>query len=157
MNAFAPSEYDLQAYADGQVDETLRRQVEIYLESHPEAAREVELLRQENERLRAAFDNVPATETPARLDPFRICRELRARSQRRMAIFMMVIFGYGISLDVEKLAFAVYDQDQTPWDDDIACARAAFAALNVEVRCAPVSWIAGSCQPPCRSRANARG
>ncbi|MEB0043922.1 MULTISPECIES: ribosome-associated ATPase/putative transporter RbbA [unclassified Pseudomonas] len=30
------------------------------------------------------------------------------------AIFMMVIFGYGISLDVEKLAFAVFDQDQTP-------------------------------------------
>jgi len=30
------------------------------------------------------------------------------------AIFMMVIFGYGISLDVENLAFAVYDQDQTP-------------------------------------------
>jgi ribosome-dependent ATPase len=30
------------------------------------------------------------------------------------AMFMMVIFGYGISLDVEKLAFAVYDQDQTP-------------------------------------------
>jgi len=30
------------------------------------------------------------------------------------ALFMMVIFGYGISLDVEKLAFAVYDQDQTP-------------------------------------------
>lgn len=30
------------------------------------------------------------------------------------AIFMMVIFGYGISLDVENLAFAVFDQDQTP-------------------------------------------
>ncbi|WP_085653956.1 MULTISPECIES: ribosome-associated ATPase/putative transporter RbbA [unclassified Pseudomonas] len=30
------------------------------------------------------------------------------------AIFMMVIFGFGISLDVENLAFAVYDQDQTP-------------------------------------------
>ncbi|MDZ5432936.1 ribosome-associated ATPase/putative transporter RbbA [Pseudomonas fluorescens] len=30
------------------------------------------------------------------------------------AMLMMVIFGYGISLDVEKLAFAVYDQDQTP-------------------------------------------
>jgi ribosome-dependent ATPase len=29
------------------------------------------------------------------------------------AMFMMVIFGYGISLDVENLAFAVYDQDQT--------------------------------------------
>ncbi|MCG6574273.1 ABC transporter ATP-binding protein/permease [Pseudomonas sp. AF32] len=30
------------------------------------------------------------------------------------ALFMMVIFGYGISLDVEKLAFAVFDQDQSP-------------------------------------------
>ncbi|EGH28262.1 hypothetical protein PSYJA_04359, partial [Pseudomonas syringae pv. japonica str. M301072] len=29
------------------------------------------------------------------------------------------------------------DSDQTPWEDDIACARAAFKALNVEVRCAP--------------------
>lgn len=27
---------------------------------------------------------------------------------------MMVIFGYGISLDVENLAFAVHDQDQSP-------------------------------------------
>ncbi|MFP3517328.1 hypothetical protein SB766_14145 [Pseudomonas sp. SIMBA_077] len=32
------------------------------------------------------------------------------------------------------------DSDQTPWDDDIACARDAFKALNVEVRCAPGSW-----------------
>lgn len=29
------------------------------------------------------------------------------------ALFMMVIFGYGISLDVENLAFAVHDQDQS--------------------------------------------
>ncbi|MFW9078436.1 ribosome-associated ATPase/putative transporter RbbA [Pseudomonas sp. P2757] len=30
------------------------------------------------------------------------------------ALFMMIIFGFGISLDVENLEFAVYDQDQTP-------------------------------------------
>lgn len=30
------------------------------------------------------------------------------------ALFMMVVFGFGISLDVEKLAFAVFDQDQSP-------------------------------------------
>ncbi|MEX6501973.1 ribosome-associated ATPase/putative transporter RbbA [Pseudomonas zhanjiangensis] len=30
------------------------------------------------------------------------------------ALFMMVIFGYGISLDVEHIAFAAFDQDQTP-------------------------------------------
>ena len=33
------------------------------------------------------------------------------------------------------------ESDQTPWDDDIACARAAFVALNVEVRCAPGTWV----------------
>ncbi|EKT4465171.1 hypothetical protein WCE02_17545 [Pseudomonas juntendi] len=32
------------------------------------------------------------------------------------------------------------ESDQTPWDDDIACARAAYAALGVEVRCAPGGW-----------------
>ncbi|CAE6934686.1 conserved protein of unknown function [Pseudomonas marincola] len=29
----------------------------------------------------------------------------------------------------------------TPWEDDLACAQAAFAALNVEVRCAPGTWV----------------
>jgi ribosome-dependent ATPase len=30
------------------------------------------------------------------------------------ALFMMIIFGFGISLDVENLAFAAFDQDQSP-------------------------------------------
>lgn len=33
------------------------------------------------------------------------------------------------------------ESDQTPWADDIACARATHAALQVEVRCAPGGWV----------------
>ena len=33
------------------------------------------------------------------------------------------------------------ESDQTPWADDVACARAAHAALGVEVRCAPGGWV----------------
>ena len=32
------------------------------------------------------------------------------------------------------------ESDATPWDDDLACAQAAHAALGVEVRCSPGSW-----------------
>lgn len=86
MNAFSPSEHDLQAYVDGQLDDGMRRQVEIYLASHPDAAREVEQLRQDNQRLRASLENMVTTPVPPRLDPFRIRRDLRTRSQRYMAI-----------------------------------------------------------------------
>lgn len=86
MNAFSPSEQDLHAYVDNQLDEAMRRQIDIYLTSHPEAACEVEQLRLENQRLRASMENISAAPIPPRLDPFGIRRELRARSQRRMAI-----------------------------------------------------------------------
>ncbi|MBD1550459.1 hypothetical protein [Pseudomonas typographi] len=33
------------------------------------------------------------------------------------------------------------ESDSTPWEDDLACARAAHAALAVEVRCAPGGWV----------------
>lgn len=32
------------------------------------------------------------------------------------------------------------ESDATPWEDDLACARAAHAALGVQVRCAPGGW-----------------
>jgi hypothetical protein len=33
------------------------------------------------------------------------------------------------------------ESDTTPWADDLACARAAYAALGVQVRCAPGTWV----------------
>lgn len=41
---------------------------------------------------------------------------------------------------VGKWHSLLLESDQTPWDDDLACAKAACAALGVEVRCAPGSW-----------------
>ena len=41
---------------------------------------------------------------------------------------------------VGKWHSLLLDSNATPWANDLECANAAFAALNVEVRCAPGSW-----------------
>ena len=41
---------------------------------------------------------------------------------------------------VGRWSSLLLESDQTPWEDDLACAKAAFAALGVQVRCAPGSW-----------------
>lgn len=42
---------------------------------------------------------------------------------------------------VGKWHCLLLESDATPWEDDIACARAAFAALGVQIRCAPGTWV----------------
>ncbi|OWY30617.1 anti-sigma factor family protein [Herbaspirillum robiniae] len=86
MNSYLPTEHDLHAYADGQLEPSLRDSVERHLASHPEAARHVEMLKAEAQRLRAALEHVPVSASPARLDPFRIRREIRSRSRRQWGI-----------------------------------------------------------------------
>ena len=41
---------------------------------------------------------------------------------------------------VGKWNSLLLESDATPWEDDLACAKAAAAALDVQVRCAPGSW-----------------
>lgn len=41
---------------------------------------------------------------------------------------------------VGKWHSLLLESASTPWDDDIACARAAYLALGVEIRCAPGGW-----------------
>lgn len=41
---------------------------------------------------------------------------------------------------VGKWHSLLMESSATPWEDDIACARAAYQALNVEIRCAPGGW-----------------
>ncbi len=41
---------------------------------------------------------------------------------------------------VGRWSSLLLESDRTPWEDDLACAKAACAALGVQVRCAPGSW-----------------
>lgn len=41
-----------------------------------------------------------------------------------------------------------FDSDQTPWKNDIDCAKQAFKSLNCEVRCNLQTWEEGGEQDP---------
>ena len=41
---------------------------------------------------------------------------------------------------VGKWHSLLLESNATPWADDLECAQAAFAALGVEIRCAPGGW-----------------
>lgn len=55
MTMPTPSDQELHAYADGQLDAERRREVERYLADHPDAAREVDAIRQQTDGLRRAM------------------------------------------------------------------------------------------------------
>ena len=41
---------------------------------------------------------------------------------------------------VGKWHSLLLESDATPWEDDVACARDAYQAFGVEIRCAPGGW-----------------
>lgn len=86
MSHDLPTEHDLHAYADGQLDAARQEGIRAYLASHPEAARQVEQLRQQAQQLRTMLDPLLASPASARLDPLRIRRQLQVGQRRRWAI-----------------------------------------------------------------------
>ncbi len=95
MNTLMPTEPELHAYVDGELDHTRRQQIETLIASHPELARQVEQIRQESHALRASMEPPPA-DTPARLDPFRIRRDLRDRARHRVAIAASLVMAVAL-------------------------------------------------------------
>lgn len=67
MSEIPITEADLQAYADGRLDEAGRAAVEAWLASRPEDAERVADYRRLGEALRAAYDSVLAEPVPDRL------------------------------------------------------------------------------------------
>ncbi|TWI58726.1 hypothetical protein IQ22_00438 [Pseudomonas duriflava] len=71
------------------------------------------------------------------------CSEWRQQGQTRKCTINIE----GASIPVTWLPKAVgswnsllLESDATPWDNDLACAKAASTALGIEVRCAPGGW-----------------
>ncbi|WP_423194078.1 anti-sigma factor family protein [Cupriavidus sp. H18C2] len=95
MNTLMPTEPELHAYVDGELDAARRAQIDALVASHPELAREVDAIRHDMRRLRASLEPPPA-DTPARLDPFRIRRGLRDRARHRVAIAASLVMALAL-------------------------------------------------------------
>ncbi|MCO6058872.1 anti-sigma factor [Pseudomonas sp. MOB-449] len=94
MNTFHPSEDDLHAYLDGQLDAPQRHAVEAYLAANPEVADRVDGWRRDAQQLRAALASPGLAPNP-RLDPMAIRASLRARKQRRLALAASFVLALG--------------------------------------------------------------
>jgi anti-sigma factor RsiW len=95
MNAFHPSEDDLHAYLDGQLDAEQMRAVEAYLAANPEVAARVEGWRRDAQQLRAALANLKLPPSNPRLEPAYIRASMRARKQRRLALAASFLLALG--------------------------------------------------------------
>ncbi|MDH4608684.1 anti-sigma factor [Pseudomonas sp. BN102] len=95
MNAFHPSEDDLHAYLDGQLDAEQMQAVEAYLAANPEVAARVEGWRRDAQQLRAALANLKLPAPNPRLDPAFIRASMRARKQRRLALAASFVLALG--------------------------------------------------------------
>jgi anti-sigma factor RsiW len=87
------TEYELHAYADGQLDDARRVQVEKHLAHYPEASESVRVWREQNEALRAFYNPVLNESVPQRL--------LAARApRRRWPIYALAagVMGLGFAL-----------------------------------------------------------
>ncbi|SAI32870.1 transmembrane regulator [Bordetella ansorpii] len=135
-----PSEDDLHAYVDGQLDDAAHAAVERYLSRHPERARQVQDWQRDAQRLRAAIAGVPMPRVNPALDPAMIRARRAARTRSWMAIAASLLFCVAIGslggwqARGWRMASAV-----APMSDAVAAYR-----LMVVDRTAPVDFAASS-------------
>ncbi|WP_110649638.1 anti-sigma factor family protein [Salinicola peritrichatus] len=98
MNERHPSEYDLHAYLDGQLDDERQRWVEAWLATQPERAAEVEAWRRDARRLRAVYANPQQWPHNPALDPAALRRRRHQRQRRHLATAAMLVMALGLGM-----------------------------------------------------------
>lgn len=97
MISMPPSERDLHAYVDHQLNDGDRRLVKTYLENNPEAAAQVRAWQQDAQQLRAALSGALQQPVNQELDPALIRQRLKHQSRRHLAsaavLLIAVSFG----------------------------------------------------------------
>lgn len=98
MNPNRPTEQDLHAYLDDQLDAERRQWVAAWLQANPERAAELEAWRRDAQHLRARYANPEQWPANPALDPAAIRRRQRAGQRRWLATAAMLIMALGIGL-----------------------------------------------------------
>ena len=96
MITLPPTEHDLHAYVDGQLDETERQQVAQYLASHPEQAEQVRQWQQDAQQLRAALSGALHLTPNPQLDPAAIRHNLRRQRSRHFATAAVLLIAVSV-------------------------------------------------------------
>jgi anti-sigma factor RsiW len=93
-----PSEADIHAYIDGQMDATDYARMEAWLARNPSRAEEIRGWQRDAQQLRAAFGGLPPADGQRTLDPTTIRARRRHRVRVRIAMAAVLILTLGVGM-----------------------------------------------------------
>ncbi|MBV4457716.1 anti-sigma factor [Pseudomonas sp. COR58] len=96
MISLPPSERDLHAYVDRQLNDADRQQLETWLASHPDEAAQVRAWQTDAQHLRAALSGALQQPANAQLDPLAVRQRLKRNAQRRWASAAVLMLAVGV-------------------------------------------------------------
>jgi anti-sigma factor RsiW len=122
------------AYADGQLEAKDRAAVEAWLAEHPERAEEMAAWRQQTLDIRAAWPDPSAEDTPVRLDPHRIARQIETARPRWQTTVMAIAAALVIGVGVGWFSNMLLTPRASLSDNFISAALAAHTIYTAESR-----------------------
>lgn len=131
-----PTELELHAYVDGQLAEADRLVLEHYLASHPEVARRVTQLQQENRQLRAALVGTPSMMGYDEITRTQLWHRFRQRRRHRWGQVALVVLSLGLGFGLGWQSHPLEDLSTPPMADAVQVYRmfASTTALSPDIR-----------------------